>query len=145
MEGWGLPAYLLHPMVVHFPIALLTLGLVGGLVNATGRSPAWLEGALPWILGLGLMSLWAALGLGLLAERLAPHVPPAWRVMAEHRRDAWITAWAFSALGLAWAWAAGRARSWLLAGWVMALFLLVMTAHLGAQLVFQYGLGSAQP
>lgn len=145
MNGWEVPLFLLHPMAVHFPIALLVLGLLGGLLAQARWAPDWVDRALPWILGLGIVALWATLGLGLLAEHLAPHVPPAWRTMAEHQRDAWATAWTFSALGLAWAWANGRARAWLLAGWALGLVLLVLTAHLGAQLVYVYGLGSLQP
>lgn len=145
MNGIGVPLYLLHPMAVHFPIALLVLGLAVAIAVRWSRTPAWLGSAAGWMLGAGTLFLWAALGLGVLAEQTVPHVPPAWRVMAAHEQHAWITAAGFSLLCGLWAWARGRAQGWLLLGWALALSQLVLTAHLGAQLVFTFGLGSAQP
>ena len=144
-DGFSVPVYLLHPMVVHFPIALLVLGLAGGLWSETSSAPAWLRPALPWTLWGGTAFLWLALALGLLAEHAAPHVPAAWKVLAAHKQQAWITAFAFSALCLARVWAKERGRRWILAAWALALASLVFTAHLGAQLVYVFGLGSSAP
>jgi uncharacterized membrane protein len=141
----SIPPYLFHPMVVHFPIALLTLGLAAAVVALSPRSPAWLRPAVDWVLGLGTLALWVTLGLGLLAEDLAPHVPAAWRVMASHKQHAWITAAAFSSLCLLWAWSKGRWRPWLTLLWALCCVSLALTAHLGARLVFDFGVGSAQP
>lgn len=145
IDALGVSPYLLHPMLVHFPIALLVLGFAAGLAMETPWAPVWFGSALAWMLGLGTGLLWAALALGLLAERLAPHVPLAWRTLAAHKGHAWVTVWAFSALCLVALLLRGRGRRWLLAGWALALTQLVVTAHLGAQLVFTYGMGSAQP
>lgn len=147
MDGFVVPVYLLHPMALHFPIALLVAGLVVGVVAPWSRSPAWFRPAAEAMLWTGTLFLWVALGLGLLAEKVAPHVPRAWQVMASHERHAWFTAAAFSALSLGWAYARslGLGWKWLLALWVLALTQLVTTAHLGAQLVYIFGVGSPQP
>lgn len=140
----GIPAYLYHPMAVHFPIALLALGMLAALGSLIqGGRADWLRPASLWILGLGTLGLWAALGLGLLAARTAPHVPAAWRVMALHRQLAWSSAVLFSVLTPAWAYARGKARWAVLLAWLLAYGVLAYTAHQGARLVFEFGLGSA--
>ncbi len=141
----GAPAWLLHPMFVHFPIAVLVLGFLAGAGAEIKGRPAWVAPALPWALAGGTLLLWGALGLGLLAEATAPHVPAAWRALADHKRLAWIAAGAFSALcGLWFLWGRRHPR-WTLALWALALLPLVLAAHRGAELVYTYGLGSAQP
>lgn len=140
--GWSVPVYLWHPMLVHFPIALLVLGFGVGLAAQHPRAPAWYRPAAPGMLVAGTLLLWVVLGLGLLAEHYAPHVPAAWAVMADHKQDAYITACIFSALLIAHFLTKDRHRPWVLAGWGLGLVSLVLTAHLGATLVFTYGLGS---
>jgi len=74
-----MPWHLLHPAAVHFPIALLSLGWVfAAAAELRGAKSPWAEPAARWTLWLGTLSAWAALGLGLLAEETAPHVPAAW-------------------------------------------------------------------
>jgi uncharacterized membrane protein len=137
-----IPLHLLHPMAVHFPIALLALGLLAALGSARSGAPAWLRGAAFALLCLGTAALWVALGLGLLAERLAAHEPAAWRVMAEHKRLAWISTGLFSALLAVWRWVPKRGFPVLLAAWALLYVLLAVTAHQGARLVFEFGVGS---
>ncbi|HTB23041.1 MAG TPA: DUF2231 domain-containing protein [bacterium] len=129
-------------MLVHFPIALLALGWWIGVASLHPRSPAWFKPAAPWTLIAGTLFLWLVLGLGLLAERYAPHVPAAWEVMADHKQHAYITAWIFTAVAAAQILTRDRVRGWILAAWALGLVSLVLTAHLGATLVFTYGLGS---
>ena len=131
-----IPLYLLHPMAVHFPIALLAVGWLAAVGSARKAAAPWLRPAAFWMLMLGVLGLWAALGLGLLAAHLAPHEPSAWRVMALHQRLAYYSAFAFSLVALAWRWAHGR-RFWaLLLAWGLAYGLLAVTAHQGGRLVF---------
>jgi len=140
--GLGVPVYLLHPLFIHFPIALLVMGFGVGVLAQFPRSPAWFGPATPGILLTGTLFLWIALGLGLLAEHTAPHVPAAWETMADHKARAWLTAVVFSLLCLAQFFLKNRGRKWVLAAWALCLVPLFLTAHLGATLVFTYGLGS---
>lgn len=140
--SWSVPAYLFHPLFVHFPIALLVLGFGVGLCSMNRRAPAWFGPAAPATLAAGTLFLWVVLGLGLLAERTAPHVPLAWQVMLAHKRAAFATTAVFTAVTAASLFTGGRHRGWVLAGWALGLVCLVLTAHFGATLVYTYGVGS---
>ena len=109
--------WLLHPVAVHFPIALLT---VGWLAGALRRRAAWAGPASDWSLWLGTAAAWAALGLGLLAEETAPHVPSAWQALNLHETLAWWTAGLFTVLSL-WRWRRPqKAEAWFLILWLAA-------------------------
>lgn len=135
-------AHLWHPAVVHYPLALLTAGLgLEAAGRATGRRS--LADAASWMLRLGAASAWLALGLGLLAERSAPHVPSAWETMADHETAAYWTAGLFTLLAAWKGW--GRAQRWLPLAWALALFPLIRTAYLGGELVFTHAVGVKGP
>lgn len=94
---------------------------------------------------LGTAAAWLALGLGLLAEKTAPHVPLAWETLADHETLAWWTVAAFSALScLRWR-AAGKYRGAQALLWVLGLGLLIATATHGAELVYGFGMGVGSP
>lgn len=140
----------LHPAAVHFPIALLALGAAVAGLRLRWEAPwsSWAESRLLW---LGTLSAWAALGLGLLAEQTAPHVPLAWEVLAEHEELAWWTIAVFTALSLLRLYAvrkgrdAGKLRGAQSLLWVIGLGLLVSTAMRGGELVFGFGVGVRAP
>ncbi|MDE2038401.1 MAG: DUF2231 domain-containing protein [Elusimicrobia bacterium] len=134
--------YLWHPAAVHFPIALLLAGLAAALASSRGKGKSCLADAASWLLWLGTASAWAAAGLGLLAAKTAPHVPPAWRTLAEHRHLAFWTVALFTALSL-WRifWRERRPRLFLLA-WLCASAVLLSTAFHGGELVFSYNMGT---
>ena len=142
-----LKLYHLHPAAVHFPIALLSLGAAAAGRRLFRRAPEWLGGAESRLLWLGTASAWIALGLGLLAERTAPHVPPAWEVLAEHESLAWWTCSSFAALSSLRLYAirtgrdAGAFRSAQILMWLIGLGLLFATATHGGELVFRFGMG----
>ena len=100
---------------------------------------------------LGTASAWIALGLGFLAERTAPHVPPAWEVLAEHENLAWWTCSAFAALSSLRLFAirtgrdAGAFRAAQILMWLIGLGLLIATATHGGELVFRFGMGVGAP
>jgi len=130
--------YLLHPVAVHFPIALLCAGLVSGIL---GRRRETAAQAASWLLWAGTLSAWAALGLGLLAAKTAPHVPPAWETLNLHETLAWWTAGLFTALSV-WRWRWGRkAEVYFLAAWLAACGVLLATGYQGGELVFKHGMG----
>lgn len=130
--------WLIHPAAVHFPIALL---VVGWAACALERRSARLSEAASWLLWLGTAAAWVALGLGLLAERTAPHVPPAWQTLNLHETLAYWTAGSFTVLS-AWRW---RRPTWgprlFFLGWTLAGALLLATAYQGGELVFTHGMG----
>lgn len=137
-----LQPYLLHPAAVHFPIALLLLGLAAGGISKTAFAPAWNTQAVSWLLWLGTASAWLALGLGVVAQRTAPHVPLAWEVMEQHRSLAWYSVTAFTLLSI-WRFVWGRKLEWaFLCLWLVAAVLIVWTGLAGGRLVFEFGLGN---
>ena len=137
------PLYLLHPPVVHFPIALLSVGLAGAIVDAWSKRWAWLTDAVSWLLWLGTVSAWAAGGLGLLAAKTAPHVPPAWETLATHQTLAYWTIGTFTVLSL---WRLFFRTRWprlFLIGGIAAAGLLMATGYQGGELVFTHNMGTA--
>lgn len=137
------PLYLLHPPAVHYPIALLTAGLAAAAVDAVSRRRwGWLADAESWLLWLGTASAWVAAGLGYLAENTAPHVPPAWEVMADHQTLAYWTVGSFTVLSV---WRFFRRERWpklFLLAWLAASAVLMATAFKGGELVFTHNMGT---
>lgn len=142
-----LAPYHLHPAAVHFPIALLALGLAAAGVRLRPRAPEWLARAESWLLWLGTLSAWCALGLGLLAENTAPHKPLAWEVLADHKTLAWWTCAVFTALSALRFFVLkkrrdeGRWRAAQLILWLAGYVLLAATALHGAELVYRFAMG----
>lgn len=137
------PLYLLHPPVVHFPIALLSVGLAGAMVDAWSKRWTWLADAASWLLWLGTASAWEAGGLGLLAEKTAPHVPPAWETLAAHQTLAYWTIGSFTALSLWRYFFRDRWPRLFLIAWIAAAGLLMATGYQGGELVFTHNMGTA--
>lgn len=132
--------YLLHPVAVHFPIALLTAGFVFEAFRFKSPAP-WLASAASWLLWAGTAAIWAAVGLGLLAERTVPHVPAAWEVLAEHEVLGFWAAGLFTGLSgwrIFWR---EKGRSILWAAWLVAVGVLFAAGYHGGELVFRYGVG----
>lgn len=139
--------YQVHPAIVHFPIALLCLGAAVAAVRLSRSSPQWLSLAESWLLWLGTLSAWTALGFGLLAEDRAPHKPLAWEVLADHKTLGIWTCAVFTVFSLFRWWAAERGRDadqWRflqLGLWLAGLALLLATGQHGGRLVFDFGMG----
>lgn len=135
--------YLLHPAFVHFPIALLLTGLAGACAAAWSKRAAWLADAVSWLLWLGTASAWVAAGLGLLADKTAPHVPPAWETLADHQALAYWTVGLFTALSAWRRFYKDRRPALFLLAWMGAAAVLAATAYHGGELVFTHNMGTA--
>ena len=135
--------FLLHPAFVHFPIALLLTGLAGACVAVWRKKTVWLIDTVSWLLWLGTASAGVAGGLGLLAKRTAPHVPPAWETLATHETLAYWTVGIFVALSL---WRRFFRDRWpvvFVLAWLGAAAALSATAYYGGDLVFTHNMGTA--
>ncbi len=131
--------YLLHPVIVHFPIALLSLGLFVEIVARKFKQ--WLPGSASWLLWLGTLAAWVTVGFGLLAERTAPHIPLAWQTLELHEDLAYWTVGLFSVLSL-WRWRLPSwKQNWFLPLWCVSWGVLLATAYQGGELVFSHGMG----
>lgn len=133
--------WMLHPVAVHFPIALMSTGFLALLISFRWRDIDWIAEATSWLLWLGTAAAWATLALGLLAEKTAPHVPPAWEALADHKAAAWWLVGWFTFLSF-WRWSQGRRREWvLITGWLVGMAIVIRTGYLGGLVVFTYGMG----
>jgi uncharacterized membrane protein/YHS domain-containing protein len=126
-----------HPLVVHFPIALILTALLAEILHMLRKRTFWGDAA-RWLIALGAMSAVAAATLGWMAATGAHYPGDLARTLWLHR---WAgisvaaTATAASALSLC---ARGRVR-WLF-GYRISLFLaaaaVAVAGHLGATLIF---------
>jgi uncharacterized membrane protein len=141
--------YALHPFIVHFPIALLTLALgfqvAARLSGKTSLSePGW------WFQLLGTLGVIAAALSGVVAEAdagksllLAPDV------FERHEQLAFLSAVVFAVL-LFFRFSSHRS---LPSGWprlylvalALGVALLLAAGWFGGELVFKYGIGTASP
>lgn len=136
--------YLLHPMAVHYPIALLTAGLAAAVVDGAARRRwGWPADAASWLLWLGTASAGVAAGLGCLAKRTAPHVPPAWQTLALHQTLAYWTLGLFAILSLWRFFFRERRPLVFLLAWLIAAGVLLATGYQGGELVFTHNMGTS--
>lgn len=135
----------LHPIFVHFTVALLPLAalfLLLARVDGGQRAGQWRTLGF-WMLWLGVAISLLTLGSGIYAYNTVNHDTPSHLAMTEHRN------WALATLGLyvligAWSLLEYRKS---VPGWglviaaLLALGLLGSTAWHGGELVYRYGLG----
>jgi len=140
-----------HPMVVHFPIALLFTGALFDAIGLFAKLDSAADAGFA-LETLGLISLAVAAAAGSIAEHAATLGDPAVRsLLRAHKRDASLTAVIFGAVWLLrvlMAWrrrrVAGVGASYLhLAGVILGLVVLTVTSSLGGSLVYDHGVGVA--
>ncbi len=135
----------IHPLIVHFPIALVLVGIIAELVGLwAGREGARrLAGPL---LTLGLLALAAAVATGFLAHRTVAHAHDVHELIEGHERAGYISL-ALAAVLVFWRSRGGlEAQGKRLAYSLVALGLLASTiggAKGGGELVFEHGIGTA--
>ena len=145
----------LHPLVIHFPIALLMVApffVILGAAVKPERSHPYLLSAL-WLMVLGTASVFVAVGSGEAAGRLAERSPEINATLEHHEALAERTRMLFSTLTVFFAmivlvppWL-HRQHRWITTG-LPLVFLglygagivsLVNTAHNGGRLVHEFG------
>lgn len=136
----------IHPLVVHFPIALLIVAAVAYVFSVATRREGF------WVLGLflhmlGVVGAIAAFLSGNSAESSIVHTAEIHDMVELHEMLGMISMWAF---GLMAVWSFMRRESKLL--WEKALYCLVFcglagmlawNGHLGGRLVYEKGAGVA--
>lgn len=146
MEGLIEPN--IHPLLVHFAIALTTAAAVAYVLAgmpATNRWRATLVPAADWMLAFAVLSIIATIGAGFQAYYSVAHDAPSHSAMTTHRNWAVPTGIAILLLAL-WRWRRRAVAPSVLfiTGTVVAVALLTVTAWWGGRLVYGYGLGVAQ-
>ncbi|NMP20860.1 DUF2231 domain-containing protein [Sulfobacillus harzensis] len=149
-----------HPMIVHFPIALLFTAFLLDLIAIWRQDRDWAQAAMV-LLWLTLISVVFAIAAGLYAETKIL-VPPTVRpILAAHRRDGLITGaliavvvilrmrthaiWRTTAKGnerLSWSRAI---KPWYpaLGAYALGLIMISATGVVGGSMVYDHGLGVA--
>lgn len=148
---------LLHPIVVHFPIALLICGtiarVIGEFVSSDGRW-GFLKPAGRTAIFVGAATAWLAVYTGVLSNGEVARTICDPRVKKSHEDLAYITGYLFSAtilvdFAVAYFKVKGRLRIALTALVLLALVagcgVIGYVGHLGGQLVYQQGAGVYHP
>ena len=139
---WPFSIESIHPLVVHFPIALLLVAVGFDLAAMMGQWPALHRVAL-WNLGLGALGAGAAVWTGLEASEAAKHTFDIYKVMQLHRKLG-ISTLILSGLLLVWRLFTCD-RFTLRARLLMLPLMLAMVgtvsygAYLGGRLVYEFG------
>ena len=138
----------LHPMIVHFPIALLTAAVGFDLVGTRWR-PNECRIAARFTLVLGFVAAVLALLSGHVAEEAVEHsgVPKA--VLELHETLAGVTTGVFAALvalhvAVSMGWLRER-RGLAVAVGLVGMMLLLIASYYGGSLVYEYGAGVVLP
>ncbi len=135
---------LLHPMLVHFPIALLITSVLFDVLGAWLTRESLREGAL-WLLVLGVLTGLAAFASGDVAAEAAEKAGVAESLIETHEHLAGATLGVFGAL-LVWRLLlrnrfSPRTRVAYLMVAIVGLGLLSATGHYGGSLVYEHGAG----
>lgn len=133
-----------HPLLVHFPIALLSCYLLLDLAGVAARNAAWRRMA-GGLLYLGASFAAVAVVLGFQAAQSVPHGEEVHSIMIDHRNHG-LTVLGMSLLLSLWRrvrgerWSAiGTALHLLVAG--VMVFVMAHGADLGGLMVYGHGVG----
>jgi uncharacterized membrane protein len=145
VPGW---APNLHPLIIHFPIALLIAAAMVDLVDALFERPAWLGvgGTSLYLVGAGAAIVAVVTGRQAAATVFVPGM--AHPIVEDHRAWALTTAWYVGIVAAARLTAllggfprARTHRVLLLTAALIGVVLLQQTAERGARLVYEHGVG----
>ncbi len=140
---------LIHPMLVHFPIALLSTGVVLRSVSTWTAKKRILSFLLPasWtVLSLGVIAAWSTVIAGEIAEDIVRPTLENMSVLNEHSEHAYITAFGFTIGllfdGLRTFFLTKGYRGFAVLVWLIYLFSLgnlIVTGYYGGTLVYEEG------
>ncbi|MFZ5862467.1 MAG: DUF2231 domain-containing protein [Nitrospirota bacterium] len=136
----------LHPIIVHFPIALLITAIVLGALELVLKRDALREAA-TWLLGFGFMGGLVAAATGILAEEAAEEGGVPEGAIETHESLA-FAALAVFALLIVIRWLQRKRsipNSVFLAIGVIGVVLIALTGYFGGDLVYRYGAGVERP
>lgn len=141
-----------HPLVVHFPIALLIIASLFKILTLFLKEQTWKQGGSVLLL-LGTLGVWLAIYTGNLADGIVSRTLCDPTVLKAHENSAYALAWLFTAaflLDAAHLFKLFKSDAKWLKLSVIILMLtgsgfLVYAGHLGAQLVYQQGAGVYMP
>ena len=141
-----LPMASVHPLVVHFPIALLLIALLLDALALGLKRPGLHRVAL-WNLSLGTIGAAVAVRTGLWAAEIAKHTFEIHQVMERHRKLG-IATLVLGVLVVAWRlWKRDqlgvRARAVTFVLMLAIAGTLGYGAHLGGRLVYEFGVGGS--
>jgi uncharacterized membrane protein len=139
--------HLLHPVLVHFSIALLVVGAVAEALGALrGRAGVERFGSVACLLGVGFLV--ATVASGFLAANSVALPGGAYEALADHERAGLVLLGVWLLLVLWKAWFRGalppRHRAPHAAALVGAAGLTLWVAYLGGHLVYGLGVGVAR-
>lgn len=131
-----------HPLLVHFPIAFLSVFFLFDVLASLFRSRQ-LKTLAGWLLGLGTLGALIAAGAGLQAALTVTHPPQVHEILESHRYFGLNVA-ALAVILLVWRLLNRGRFSWLGRGiyLLLALFMLLNLARgadLGGLMVYKYG------
>ena len=132
----------LHPIIVHFPIALLITAILFEVLELVLKQD-FLRKASTWLLGLGFLGGLVATATGVLAEEAAEDSGVPESAIELHESLAFATLGAF-ALMIAIRWLQRKRNiphNVLLAVGLIGVALLGLTGYFGGDLVYRYGAG----
>ena len=132
----------IHPLFVHFPIALLTCFVLIDLSGSFFNKPAWRMVA-GWFLYVGVIMAAATVAAGLAAEEAVAHGGNVHDIMERHETLA-LTVFGLSVLLAGWRLVArgqlhGGANIVYLSLAVLMNIVLIFTADMGGLMVYKYG------
>ncbi len=140
----------LHPVVDHFTVALLLVGVLTDLAGSLAPTRTWIRYMALTLMILGAASAGASFGTGSLeADRVWKHISPdAQHVLHLHAEFGKYLAITFAVLAVwriliqAFAFAAGSRSLYLIIA-VLSCGALLYAGSLGGELVYGYGVGTA--
>ncbi|GMA56122.1 hypothetical protein GCM10025858_06250 [Alicyclobacillus sacchari] len=139
-----LPATI-HPMVVHFTIAITYLATLAGLIGLVRRKSDFWPKSFLYLLGLGVLATIAAGVAGVVSESYISHISPTVAPMFHHHKEYGVLTGVALLLAFAAQWLLGMRRQRVaMIGFLASLaatILVTLAGHLGGTLVYHDAFG----